>query len=198
MTEKRRHRRLNRRLSVRYGEQELTHTAFTTDLSSGGCFITSARLPALHTRLHVQLLLPEAKSLYFEAEVRRHKQVPTGLTAQARGGFSVRFLPPAEAMTELLGTTPAGLVLRFPSAAALAAAWTRELRVGGVFVPTSERLAREATVEVQLNLTWAERTFAFEGRVVHVSPGGASGPAGVGVAFHAPDRLQQVLRPFLS
>ena len=85
MTEKRRHRRLNRRLSVRYGEHELTHTAFTTDLSTGGCFITSARLPPLHTRLHVQLLLGEGKSLFFEAEVRRHKQVPTGLTAQRAG-----------------------------------------------------------------------------------------------------------------
>ena len=102
-------------------------------------------------------------------------------------------------MTELLGNGPRrDWCCAMLSAASLAAAWTRELRVGGVFVPTSERLARDATVEVQLNLAWAERTFAFEGRIVHVSPGGASGPAGVGVAFHAPDRLQQVLRPFLS
>ena len=198
MTEKRRHRRLSRRLSVRYGEGELTHTAFTTDVSSGGCFITSARLPPLHTRLHVQLLLGTGKSLYFEGEVRRHKQVPVGLTAAARGGFSVRFLPPAEAMTEVLGSAPTALVLRFANAQALAQSWTRELRVGGAFVPTAERLARDAVVEVKVDLAWLERSFAFEGRVVHVSPGDAVSPPGVGVAFHAPERLGQVLRPFLS
>jgi len=198
MTEKRKHRRVNRRLSVRYGEQEPSHAAFTTDVSSGGCFITAARLPPLHTRLHVQLLLGTGRSLYFEGEVRRHKQVPAGLTAAAKGGFSVRFLPPAEAMTEVLGTAPSALVLRFASAQALAQAWTRELRVGGAFVPTADRLARDAVVEVQLNLAWLERTFSFEGRVVHVSPGDARSLPGVGVAFHEPERLGQVLRPFLS
>ncbi len=198
MTEKRKHRRLSRRLSVRYGEQELTHAAFTTDVSSGGCFITSARLPPLHTRLHVQLVVGAGRSLYFEAEVRRHKQVPPGLSVAARGGFSVRFLPPAEAMTEVLGTSPSALILRFTSAQALALAWTRELRVGGAFVPTADRLARDAVVEVKLDLTWLEKSFAFEGRVVHVSPGDAVSPPGVGVAFHAPERLGQVLRPFLA
>ena len=198
MTEKRKHRRLSRRLTVRYGERELDHTAFTTDVSSGGCFVTAARLPPLDTRLHLQLQLGPERCLYFEGMVRRHKQVPAGLTTSARGGFSVRFLPPAEAMTEVLGTVPGPLLLRFASPTALAQAWTRELRVGGAFVPTQDRLARDAHVEVQVQLAWLERSFAFEGRVVHLSPGGALGPAGVGVAFHAPERLAQVLRPFLS
>ena len=198
MAEKRQQRRIKRRLMVKYGERELTQSGFTGDVSTTGLFIISASLPRLDTRLHIQLFVEPERCLFFEGEVRRHKQVPAGLTAAAKGGFSVRFLPPAEAMTEVLGTAPSALVLRFASAQALAQAWTRELRVGGAFVPTADRLARDAVVEVKVDLAWLERSFAFEGRVVHVSPGDAVSPPGVGVAFHAPERLGQVLRPFLS
>jgi hypothetical protein len=51
---------------------------------------------------------------------------------------------------------------------------------------------------VQLQLLWLERSVTFEGRAVHVSPGDAVSPPGVGVAFHAPERVAQVLRPFLT
>src|SRR5262249_17782196 len=100
--ERRQHKRFKRRYMVRYGERELTHSGFNFDVSRGGCFIVSPYRPPLDANLHVQIFLEPETSVYFEAQVRRHKVVPPELRSVEKGGFGVRFLRPDEILANIL------------------------------------------------------------------------------------------------
>src|SRR4051812_35006063 len=113
MGEKRQHRRSRRRLSVKYGEKDFSLSGFTGDISRGGLFIVAARLMALDTRLHLQLFLDPSRFLVLEAEVRRHKIIPSELRTIERQGFGVRFLHPGEVVKEALGDGGLGFELHY-------------------------------------------------------------------------------------
>src|SRR5260370_15413752 len=102
MRERRAQKRFKRRFMVRYGEKDLTHSGFTSDISSGGAFIVAPQRPALDAYVHLHLFTDKATSLYLESTVRRHKVVPPQLRTLERGRFCVRFRRPDEILACVL------------------------------------------------------------------------------------------------
>lgn len=100
---KKRPKRYPRRLTVRYGDKELDRTGFTSDISVTGVFIIAQNLPPpVGARIHLQLILDNARSIFVECVVRRHKLPPAELRGLERTGFAVRFLTPEELFPELV------------------------------------------------------------------------------------------------
>jgi hypothetical protein len=190
MGEKRQHRRVKRRLTVKFGEKDLTQSGFTADVSPTGLFVVSASLPALDTRLHLQLFVTPERYVFFEGEVRRHKLVPIELRTIERSGFGVRLLTPREVLNETLGQQLQipRFELVYPTRALFQQAYERELRMGAVFVSTSKPLPRDTVVALDLIMEFAGRIVELEATVAQVFPPG-SGPM-VGMALLFKDRAR--------
>lgn len=195
--EKRRHRRYPRRVTVRFGEAEMTHSGITCDISSTGAFIISGLLPPLDARLHLQVVLDGKRSVFMEGVVRRHRVVPPGLRQVERGGFGVRFLTPGELVSEVVPQLGPGgrFEVVFESPTRFAQAWEQQLRHGGVFLITDRSLPRDAAVSVEIRLVFAAQSWEFDGRVVQVMEAGTRGLA---VVFDDRRAVEQALRPLLT
>lgn len=198
MPEKRRHRRYRRRFLMKFGVKELDQSGYTMDLSAGGAFVAASREVPLGQRIHLQVYLDQHRFLFFEGEVRRKKVVPLELRALERGGFGVRFLSPGELAAEALGLADR-YELRYATKAELAAAYQRELRLGGVFLVTSKLLPRESKVYLDLCLDFVNEAIDVESTVVYVADGSSPGGAqGIGLTFNDRPALEAKLRPFLE
>jgi Tfp pilus assembly protein PilZ len=192
MAEKRKHKRYTRRLKVLFGEKDLTRSAFTQDVSGGGCFIITTQIPALDARVHVQLFLDNERFLLFEGTVARHKLVPVELRQIEKGGFGLRFSVPQELVGEMVPAVGAAqassnrFLLAFDSQEALRKSFEHELRMGGIFVRTDRKFERDAEVILELDLDFAGHSYEFAARVVHVSEGGGGAPPGLACVFKDP------------
>jgi Tfp pilus assembly protein PilZ len=194
MADKRRQRRYRRRLMVKFGEAELNQSGFTTDISASGVFIQAPRLVNLDSRVHIQIFFQNGFR-FFEGEVRRHKQVPLKLRNVERGGFGVRFLLPAEIVGGEIISRDNYLELAYSTKEDLQKAFLAEIRVGGVFIPTSKLLPQHTDVSVEIALSFVNQTFDFPAKVVHVQTAGVQG---VGVVFADRHQVQAALQPFLT
>ena len=184
MSEKRQHRRHKRRLTVKFGELNQIQSGFTYDLSIGGMFVICSALPKLDARLHLQVFLDPTKYLLFEGEVRRHKTVPPELRSVERGGFGVRFLDPSELVREAIGASGVHFEVRYATQEEFRRAYATELKQGGVFVRTNQKLERGAKAMVTFRLDFAKKRASIDCSVVHVSRGETGqGPSGVGLTF---------------
>ena len=96
MSEKRRGKRVRRRLVLRFGESELDHSGFTNDVSVNGLFIISGFMPPIDSRLHIKIDAGEGRHVFLEGVVARQKRVPTALMRSGKGGFAVRLLTTSE------------------------------------------------------------------------------------------------------
>ncbi|MFN0063935.1 MAG: PilZ domain-containing protein [Myxococcaceae bacterium] len=193
MDERRRQKRHRKRLQVKYGEQDLSLTGFTTDVSVTGAFITAPRLPSLDTRVHLQIFTDAASHVYLEAQVRRHKVVPLNLRTVERGGFGVRFLAAHELLADVVGTRGGIYDVHYASKADLTKALLQEFRVGGLFVPTNRLVPQHTEVEVEIYLDFVDQRLTFEAKVVHVA---TTGMQGLGLVFASRQRVQSALAPF--
>ncbi len=196
--ERRRERRFPRRLTVRYGEIELSRTGLTHDISASGAFVVAQGLPPLDSHIHLLISAGPGRALYFEGEVRRHRVLPAALRQIDHGGFGVRFLLPGDLVRELVpkaGTATDSLEVVFDSPEHLRRALETEIRYGGVFVPTSAPFVRDAPVTVELRLEFAGRRFSFPARVMQVISASAKG---VAVTFEDKVKVERTLEPFLA
>ena len=199
--EKRKHKRYNKRLTVRYGDKDLTHTAFIGDISSGGMFVVAKILPPIGHRLHLQVFIEANKSVYFEGVVARHKVVPGALQAQERGGFGIRFLLPAEVAAEVVPAAahpPKNLEVAFSSLEDFKAAYERELRYGGIFVKTDRNLTRDAATVVELHLLFVHKSFELNAKVLQVKTAEMAGGPGLILAFADVAQAKQLLAPYAN
>lgn len=196
MADKRRQKRYARRLRARFGEGDLSKTGFVIDVSLTGLFITANQLPAIGTRLHVEVEMAPQKSVFLEAQVMRHKSVPLAMRSVEQSGFGVRFLDIREVVAEMLPALKAELLppdvrftVRYATLADVQAAFERELSHGGLFVATEQLLPRETSVMITLELGFCGQTFQFRAKVVQVS-GGTSNPGAVrGLGFLFDDKV---------
>jgi Tfp pilus assembly protein PilZ len=195
--ERRRLKRFHRRLTVRYGERDLSRSGMTHDISASGVFVVAQGLPPLDTRLHLQISTSPERFAYFEGVVRRHKVLPVALRQIDHGGFGVQFLQPGELVGELvpLASTGGGLEVVFESVEHLRRAVETEIRFGGVFIPTTAPYARDMPVTVELCLAFARRRFTFPAKVVQVISANARG---IAVAFDQKQEVERTLEPFLA
>jgi len=199
MKERRQHKRFKRRYMVRYGERELTHSGFTFDVSRGGAFVVSPYRPPLDTHLHLQIFLDADASVYFEAQVRRHKVVPPELRSLEKGGFGVRFLRPDEILANILVESANRLEIRYATVEELKRAYEQEFRHGGVFVATEKEFERGADVVLAITIDFARKTFEFDANVVHAWLDlSQPGPRGVGLVFSEPAEFESTIKPFLQ
>jgi Tfp pilus assembly protein PilZ len=202
MAEKRQHRRLKRRLIVKYGERDLSQSGFTADVSPTGVFIVASVIPRLDTRLHLQLFVTPEQFLYFEGEVRRHKLVPLELRTLERSGFGVRLLTPRELITSVMGQelNAPRFELVYATRVAFQQAYERELRMGAAFISTTRRISLNTEVLLSLVLEFAGNIVELEAQVVQVFPPQESADAPVGLALIFKDRAraEALLRPWLG
>lgn len=202
MADKRRNKRFARRLVIRFGESDLSRMGFASDISTSGVFVMCDVLPPIGARLHLQIELSPAKSVYAEAVVRRHKLVPPKFRAIDKSGFGVRFLDPAELVGEVVPQLRADALaaadqrfsVSFTSLDALRTAFDRELRHGGVFLRTERVLERDAAATVQIELVYAGQRMEFPARVVQVVE---SAVRGLGFAFDDRAAVALALAPYL-
>jgi Tfp pilus assembly protein PilZ len=169
--ERRRHKRHLRQLAVEFGERELLDSGVTDDISAGGVFVTTERLPPLGARLHLRLFHGADCWLYFEVEVRRQRHTPPALRGTHKPGFGVRFLFPAALVAEVVGVNPPIVPLRFQTAGALASVYDVQLRFGRVALPAEQRLEPGREVLLALHLEFVERVFKFESTVTESGDG---------------------------
>ena len=95
MAERRKHKRVKKRLQVAYGVDDLSHRGLATDISISGMFLDCRQPPDIGTRLHLHVQHPE-RDFYVEAEVVRVRRVDARLRSLKKEGVGLRFLSPAE------------------------------------------------------------------------------------------------------
>jgi Tfp pilus assembly protein PilZ len=197
MADKRRHRRFKKRLMVTYSEKDTPRSAYTSDVSKGGCFVVTPTLPPLDTRIRLQIHVSPTQSVVIESTVRRHKSVPPELRTIQKAGFGARFLSPEELVAEVLGDKN-HFELRYTTPEELKQAYHAELKFGAVFVPTEAQLSRDSEVTVDLNLAFATRVIELNSVVLQVIlPTGASSRRGVAVQFTDRTELEAALKPYV-
>ena len=96
MSERRRARRIAKRVPVRFGNGTFRNTGFTVDASSSGLFIATMQLPEVGALLDLELQVAPDFALQLHGFVVRHKVVPPALRTVAKGGFALRLLTPEE------------------------------------------------------------------------------------------------------
>jgi len=197
MAEKRRSKRYPRRLKVRFGVGDLSQNGTLADISVMGCFIVHQKPPPLDTRIHMQVFTEGEKFIQYEGRVRWQKQVPAELRQIEKNGFGVQFLLPEELLPEVLPhlASTSRLTLSFLTAADLKKVFEQEIKAGGLFLRTDKKLARDATVTVELRLEFTRRTFEFSAHVIHVQE---TGMRGVGVSFEDTAKVQAALLPYIK
>jgi Tfp pilus assembly protein PilZ len=193
-----RQKRFRKRLMVKFGERDFSHSGFTADLSKGGVFIVSPFRPALDTHLHLQVFLDADTAVYFEATVRRHKIVPPELRSVDKGGFGVRFLAPDELLTNVLVETGNRLEGRYASLEELQRVYEQEFKHGGVFIQTEREFPRGADVLFVLRADFANKTFEFNSTVVHTWLVEQPGPRGIGLVFKDAKEVEAAVKPLLT
>lgn len=197
--DKRKTKRINKRYTVRFGQNDLSHTGFTADVSLGGLFIVCSQLPALNARLLVQINNEGKAPTFVIGVVSRHKMVPPELRTLAKNGFGLRVLKPEELLRPLV-PQPSGatnLACVYETEEIFKRAWVSELRHGGVFIRTSEAYKPQQELQVKFTLTFAAVEFVFACKVVHLA-GPESGNAGVGVLFNDPNAARATLGGFAT
>jgi PilZ domain-containing protein len=89
--ERRRHARLRKRYSVRFGPGDLAHSGYTQDVSESGLYLLANILYPPNTVLTLQVDYPES-TLTLRGVVRWSKDLPPAFRRNLRGGMGVEFI----------------------------------------------------------------------------------------------------------
>jgi Tfp pilus assembly protein PilZ len=93
MADKRKIKRLRKRLSVRFGIQSPDRVAFTEDISHHGLLIKTANVAPPGSTILVEVNLNETSSITLEARVMWAKKVPANMIRLVnKGGMGLRIL----------------------------------------------------------------------------------------------------------
>lgn len=93
MSDKRRIRRLRKRLSVKFGLQKSDRIAFTEDISHHGMFIKTANVAPPGSNIVLDLAVSETSTVSMEARVMWAKKVPANmLRLVKKSGMGVRII----------------------------------------------------------------------------------------------------------
>lgn len=170
--ERRRHKRYVKRVKVRFGDGDLSSNGFTANVSEGGLFIVATPSVKVGQRLHVQFDLAPRPD-YTEVVVARLALVPPELRSAIKGGFGVRYLTPRELMADLVPSAGGARThtIAYETAWALAQAYDKELRRGGVFLWSEQAETVDAVLPVEFDLVWANQAVQLNAKVVTVVPG---------------------------
>lgn len=214
---KRKHPRFKRRIQLRFWslEDRSIRKGFTHNVSVAGMFIASSAPFKPGTRIFVEIPSPVEK-LILQAEVRYAARVDPMLQKVKPSGMGVRFLTVEELMAELLRVKKPVtdeteqveeeeveaaevkelvgpvLTLTYTKPHDLANSFKRDIKYGGLFIPTDRNVSQDDEVVVEFLFDWdpslAIRVQATVIKKFAAAEGSATGEAvsGVGVAFSDP------------
>lgn len=210
---RRRSSRVPRRIQVLFqprGETQ-AYRCYTTDLSPEGMHISTRHTQPAGTRVKIELL-EEPNGFTVEGVVAHSRTVHPDLAKVLPQGMGVRFLSPGELVDGLRGKEPSPATraeipdgvfpLQFATLGQFLETYQRDLRMGGLFVPTRRpaRLHAEVTVEVHPPDP-AFSPVPLQARVVRrfdaplAVPAGVEPRIGMGVELLDPAGALERLRP---
>ena len=207
--------RIPRRIQVVFqprGETQ-TYRSFTSNLSEEGMHIATHHTRPAGTRLKIELV-EEAQGFVVEGVVAHSRTVHPELAKVLPEGIGVRFLKPEELVAGVIGprlpetgsAEPADGVfpLHFESPGQFLEIYRRDLRVGGLFVPTRRPAPLRSEVTVEVHLPGEPAPVALRARVVRrfdlplAKSGSVEPPAGMGVELVDPAAALESLRPIVE
>ncbi len=173
----------------------MSSSGVTDNLSAGGGLILSSRLPAIGARLHLRLSVAPKKWSYLEAVVKSHARVP-GLGSKNEAAFGVRFLFPANLVTEALDANVPVISVKLLTQEALRSEYELQLRLGRATATTEQMLVVAQEVLVELHLEFAKSVVRFKSIVSAIDS--VMKPATIQLAFRNPREVESKLTPFLA
>lgn len=213
--DKRKTPRYKRRIQLRFwsSDDRNPRKGFTHNVSVAGMFIASNAPFKPGTRIFVEIPTSTEKMI-LQAEVRNSARVDPLLQKVKPSGMGIRFLTSEELMAELLklkkppgeekevgeeaeveesqGLQGAVLTVTFTTPHDLANTYERDIRYGGLFVPTDQSVEEEDKVVVEFRFDWdSSLAVQVQSNVIKkfaAAEGSATGEtvSGVGVAFTDP------------
>ena len=209
--DKRKAPRFKRRIQLRFWsvDDRTPRKGFTQNVSVTGMFISSSSPFKPGTRIFVEVASGSEK-LVLQAEVRYSARVDPALQKVRPSGMGVRFLTVEELMSELLklrrsiaenaeqlnGNGDAEeseihpvLGVTFSKPRDLATSYERDVKYGGLFIPTEEDVEQDDRVVIEFRFGWDESlSIRAPAKVVKrfaAAEGTTAGEtvSGVGVAF---------------
>ncbi len=222
---RRENERVVRRVPVRFtvrGEAAEPVRGYTTNISTGGMFISTGRPSESGKRLRIEVG-EEGRDFTVEGLVAHSRRTAPELRVLGLTGMGVRFLTVAELVSELLGGDPdresgrqapalleesalgdGVFRLRFRSREHFLRVYRQDVVHGGLFVPTRQpaELSEPITLEVLVPLK-DYPPLRLRARVVHRIPSGGGGSsanllAGMGVQFEDPAAAFAALDPVVT
>jgi Tfp pilus assembly protein PilZ len=207
---KERRRAVRRRAhhKVRFWNQEIDGSGFVTNVSQSGLFVETRKLPAVGTRLHLEIYLTDVPFMA-EAEVARVQNVSSAIAGVRANGFGLRLvtwhevIDPAHGSLKAAGAAPRTigtgtatdpLVCDLTDPTRLQATFTDEICRGGLFVSTAAVLSLGTQVTVSLSLPPPHAAQVVHATVVHRN----DNPAGVGLQLANVQELRGQLSALLA
>ena len=195
MTSKRKERRgaLRRRarIRVRFWNDELEGTGYSSDISSKGLFVETRKLSAIGTRVHVELTLKD-RPFFLECVIVRQRRSAHNLMLVVKSGIGLQLVSLHEVIRSLVSaseksSSQSELRVDLSDPATLEKVYHSEISRAGVFVATEAKLARDQDVTLILVLPEPHGEYEVRGQVVHIMEQPVQG---LGVKLIEPDQVR--------
>ncbi|MCB9709032.1 MAG: PilZ domain-containing protein [Myxococcales bacterium] len=165
--------RTKKRLTVRYGTEDLELASHTKDISTGGIFIVARTLIDIGTQIHLRILWSTG-FFYGEGMVVRHHKIHHELQRIEDQGMGIRFMPPAEVVERVVPRhlrEGGHLVLDCTSKAQVAHFIDSQLRHGVLYVPIgdpSPSMHQQVRFDIVLVFRKTQDRLVGEGEVIQL------------------------------
>lgn len=192
-------RRFPRRVQVRFWAEsnpETSYAGYSRNISATGMFIATIHPHRPGSRMVIEFR-EEGETFAVPAVVAHSAKVSPLLQSVRPSGMGVRFSERSRALEQLLPVGEANVVdddkrtifpIYFSDVDELLEVYQRDIRNGGLFVPTSRPAEMDAEVSVELNLPQASKSVVTViAKVVHRTEEGPN--PGMGVAFSSPESV---------
>ncbi len=197
-SDRRRSQRQRRRLDVRFWNDEFEGSGFTTNVSNKGMLIETSKTLERGQRLHLEIRLPES-SYMAEGVVVRRKTYPRHARSMFKPSVAVRFVGLREVIRSISGVGPAsandaGLKVDLSDPVRLEKVYERDIKFGGLLVPTNELLELHSEVSVRLLLPEPHSPIDCRGNVVKLTEDPPSAAIRLTEADQVRGRLIEIIR----
>lgn len=165
--------RTKKRLTVRYGVDDLELTSHTKDISTGGLFLFCRHLVPVGTTLHLRVAWSTGL-FYGEGLIVRHEKVHHELQRIEDQGMGVRFLTSAEVVELVVPRhlrSSGQLIVDCSSKAQAGRIVEEQLKHGLLYVPIGEpppKLLQEVTFEIVLVFRRSQDRIIGQGQVIQL------------------------------
>ena len=197
-----------RRVQVRFWPEthpEQAHAGYSRNVSATGMFIATVHPLKPGTLVSIEFR-EDSEAFRVQAKVVHSAKVSPLLQAVRPSGMGVRFLDRAPGLERLLPEDERAVLnefhskifpIYFASGEELLRIFDRDIKNGGLFVPTERPAEKEQLVSIELHLPRSEDpVLTFDATVVHRVDAGPD--SGIGIAFRDPPQVLERLGPLVD